>query len=502
MHNTPFLVIVEFVIIFLTWIFIRLLPHYFAPHGMGVDHWFWKAYIEKYQQEGKFPPSLPQFILDEQQWYPPLFPLLVSRLPQTFFERYSWLIANAIDLARMILAMVFVFFISGGRTTPTLAAGVVYAMTPILISYNVQLNPRGLGALFLDVVIALLILVIWHSAPWWIWIFIVFFSGLILLTHKMTTQLFWFLCLGVGALKADWRQPLLIPISIIAALILSRGFYIKVLRAHWDIVRFWKRNWPWLSSHSVRESPIYGLPGYETPTKYFASGFKGFFRRMLYIIGFNPWVWSLLIAAHFMLGPNTRLTPEDIWMIRWLTSILLFVLLTTFVPFLRCLGNGHLYLYNSSFPAALLAGMIWGGLKHDTLVNLIASITLFLCIFGIAFYLLMLFKSKTLKIDKYMDEALRHLKLLPNGVTMCFPQHWHDVVSYKAAKPVLFGGHGYGFKLLESVFPRLTKPISELINKYKVKYLLTYEGYLPENFLRELPSTDIEEFGQYRLYKF
>ena len=502
MHNTNLLIFVEFLIIFLVWIFLRLLPHYFAPHGVGVDHWFWKAYIEKYRREGKFPPSLPQFILDKQQWYPPLFPMLISRLPKTFFDRYSWLIANGIDLTRMILAMAFVYFISGSRTTPVLAAGVVYTLTPILISYNVQLNPRGLGALFLDVVIVLLILAIWHSAPWWIWILVAIFSGLILLTHKMTTQLFWFLCFVAGILKADLRLIMLIPISILVALILSKGFYIKVLRAHWDIVTFWHRNWPWLSAHPVRESPIYGVPGYETPTKYFAFGFKGFFRRLLYIVGFNPWAWSLLIAAYWMYGPHTRLTPEDAWMIRWLASILLFVLLTTFIPAMRCLGNGHLYLYNSSFPAALVVGMVWGGLKHDAVVNLILAVTLILCVIGIAFYLLILLKSKTLKIDRTMNESLNRLHILPNGVVMCFPQHWHDIVSYKSAKPVLFGAHGYGFKLLEFIWPLLKEPISEVIKKYNVKYLLTYEGYLPANFLGELPAADKEEFGQYRLYRF
>ena len=101
-----------------------------------------------------------------------------------------------------------------------------------------------------------------------------------------------------------------------------------------------------------------------------------------------------------------------------------------------------------------------------------------------------------------MNEALNRLHILPNGVVMCFPQHWHDIVSYKSAKPVLFGAHGYGFKLLEFIWPLLKEPISEVIKKYNVKYLLTYEGYLPANFLGELPAADKEEFGQYRLYRF
>lgn len=482
-------------------VFLRRLPHYFAPYGVGVDHWFWKAYIERYRENSQFPPVLPQFLLDEHQWYPPLFPLIMARLPDAAFERYSHVIAIIIDMLRMLFVMSSVYYLTG-RNSCTLAAGAAYAMTPILISYNVQLNPRGLGALFLDIVIVLLILLIWHGASWWLWILVALLSGLILLTHKMTTQLFWFLCLAAGALSSDWRLPLLIPISMAAAFILSNGFYSKVLRAHWDIITFWNRNWPWLSAHPVLESPVYGVPGYETPTKYFRSGIKGAWQRLQYVIGFNPWAWSLLAAAYWVYGPGTHLTPEDVWTIRWLALILLFVVLTTFVPAMRCLGNGYLYVYNSSFPAALVVGMIWGGQKHDIVVTVILVVASFICCIAIARYLWKLRGSKTLKVDPSMNSAIERLRDLPNGVVMCLPQHWHDVVAYKSDKPVLFGGHGYGFKLLENIFPRIIMPISDVINKFNVKYLLTYQGYLPTNFLEDLPVSDIEEFGQYRLFRF
>jgi len=295
---------------------------------------------------------------------------------------------------------------------------------------------------------------------------------------------------------------MLIPISVLTALIISKGFYLKVLYHHWDIVTFWNRNWKWLSAHPILESPVYGVPGYETPTKYFRSGIIGALRRMQYLIGFNPWAWSLLVAACWAYGSGSNLTLEDLWTIRWLAIILLFVVLTTFVPAMRCLGNGYLYVYNSSFPAALVIGMIWGGNKHDAVVNIILAATFISCIVGIIFYLWTLQKSKTLKIDHYMNEALERLRSLPEGVVMCFPQHWHDVVSYKSNKRVLFGAHGYGFKLLEHIFPRLTRPISEVVSKHNVKYLLTYDGYLPINFIKDLPASRVEKFGQYSLFRF
>lgn len=58
-------------------------------------------------------------------------------------------------------------------------------------------------------------------------------------------------------ITGDLRIAIILPASMLVALILSGGFYRNILRAHWDIVIFWYRNWPWLQAHPVKESPIY-----------------------------------------------------------------------------------------------------------------------------------------------------------------------------------------------------------------------------------------------------
>jgi hypothetical protein len=484
---------------------LRYLPHLIAPLGVGIDHWFWKAYIEEYRKNKRFPPVLPQFLLDQHQWYPPLFPLIMARLPEVLLDRFSHVLAIGIDLIRLALLMIAAYMLTG-RINSLIGVGIAYSVTPILISYNVQLNPRGLGALFLDVIVLLLVWLIWHDGPLWGWGLVAFVSGLILLTHKMTTQLFWFSCLFAGVLFYDWHLVMLVPVSIVSALILSKGFYLNVFKAHWDIVSFWNRNWRWMTGHPVLESPIYGTPSYETPEKYFRPDVKGLVRRLQFLLGFNPWGWAVLVASLWMYAQvdpmQTRLTIEDAWMVQWLGLILLFMLLTTFIPFMRCLGNGYLYGYNAIFPAGLLIAMIWGGLKHDKVVEYILYGTFLSCLISIAYYFWKLKHSKTQKVDENMDHVLKHLKNMPDGVVMCFPQHWHDVVAYKAQKPVLYGAHGFGFKLIEDIFPRFLKSITEVISEYNVKYLLIYDGYLPENFLGELPDNSLSKFGVYHLYAF
>jgi len=303
-----------------------------------------------------------------------------------------------------------------------------------------------------------------------------------------------------GIVFLDWRLMMLMPVSVLSALILSRGFYLRVLRHHWDFVKFWNKNWKWMSAHQILESPIYGTPGYETPNKYFRPGLSGLAHRLRFILGFNPLGWTIFIASLWVYGPYTNLTAEDLWMIQWLGFVLLFIVLTTFLPFMRCLGNGYLYNYNAALPACLLTAMIWGGLKHDQVVNVILSLTLLACMLGIAFYLWTLKRSKTAKVDAEMDFVIKHLQDLPQGAVMCFPNHWHDLVAYKTKKNVLSGGHGFGLKLLEPIWPRLLRPISEIIEEYGVQYILTHDEYFPKNFIKELPDHSLSIYGNYHLY--
>ncbi|MDI6791488.1 MAG: hypothetical protein QME81_01285 [bacterium] len=439
--------------------------------------------------------------MDEHQWYPPLFPLLMAHLPKSVFDRYSHWVAISIDLLRMVLLLAVTFWLSGSDLYAVGVAGLIYATTPLLISYNIQLNPRGLGALFLD---GLIILLLWRyflDGPVWIWGPIILLAGSILLTHKMTTQLFWFLCLGGGLLTMDWQFLFLIPASILMALLLSKGFYWKVLLAHWDIVTFWNRNWRWLQAHPIKESPIYGKTGYETPTKFHKKSLPGILRHLSYLWGYHPGIWILcvLILGVAILGKGDIITSSSgvFW---WMVFTLFFVLVTVFVPSLKCLGSGYFYLYNAAVPTALFWGLSIGSKEAVLPFWLGLFIAVAAGLFNILLFYRKLLASKIQKADPHFEKVLDYLKTAPKGVVMCLPPQWYDVVAYKTGQPVLYGGHGYGFKLLEPVFPRLLLSIQEIVQQYQVCYLITLEDYLPKNFLADLTSESVSNFGHYMVF--
>ena len=480
----------------------RWLPLALAQHGAGIDHWYWKAYVETYRREGQFPPSLPQYVLEDDQWYPPLFGWLLTRLPGDVFDRFAALIAIGIDLARMLLLLVYAWHVTDRSIAVVVVAGLLYATTPIQVSYNIQLNPRGLAALILDGVLLLVLTQLDPSGPWWAWLVIVFLSGLILLTHKMTTQLYWFLVVGTAVLYGRWPLLLLLPASVAAALLLSRGSYVKVVRAHMDIVAFWNRNWPWVGSDLLRESPVYGDGSYERPEKLHRTGILGRIRQAATMVYFSPaaWIACLLVYERLWLKSPVLIFPS--YLLVWLLLVCLFAILTTWMKPLKCLGAGYLYLYNGSLLSALLLGITY----KQTLVPQVSQpfiIGAILCnLAALAVYVRHFQTNPRQRVHEELDSLIDELRTLPRGVVMCIPPNWYEVVAYKSGHPVLWGGHGFGFRKLEPTFPRLLLPLGSLIERYDIRYLLTMDGMLTPQFAAEVPTGRVVSRGAYRLHCF
>lgn len=486
--------------VFLFTVALRVLPMRFVPHGSGVDQWYWRSYIERVRDSQEFPPRLTQFRLEEAQWYPPLFPLLLAKLPGFVFERYAGYFAVLLDLLRMLMLMCAAKVFSGSEQV-AVVSGLVYALTPVLTTYNIQLNPRGLGALLLDATwLCVAGALLWGGGLGWLLAAI--FGGLMLLTHKMTTQLFVFTACVAAVLLGDASFLVLIPMSVLVAFGSSRGFYRLVFRHHLDIVQFWFKNWQWMGSNPILESPVYGDPGFESPSKYYRSGWWSASRRLAFVVGFNPWMPAVLLVAILLWWYGHTFSLFQLLALSWLAINFAFALLTTLIPFMRCFGQGYLYGYNGSFPAALSMGLIWLDIMSSWYVFLICVVTAVASVVALLAFFRTLASSRTLKVDRHLNEALLRLKELPPGVVMCLPQHWHDAVAYRAGKPVAFGGHGYGFRLLQPVFPRLLVTVRQFIKDNAIAYLLIWPAYVNRRFLDDLPAAEIEEFGDYKIYKF
>jgi hypothetical protein len=482
---------------------LRITPLMMATRGAGVDHWYWKAWVETYRRERQFPPVLPQYILDEHQWYPPVFPLLLSLLPDRLFNRIDSFISVGVDLLRMLMLLAIAYWWTNGEMAVVAIAGLLYATTPILISYNIQLNPRGLAGLLLDALLVLLLLQFDGAGPPWVWGVILLLSALVLLTHKMTTQLFVFLMLGTALLYGHWQVAALLPAAVLLAIALSRGYYLDVLRSHWDIVTFWNRNWRWIGADLLRESPVYGDGSYERPEKLHRRGVRGVVQQLAILFGFNPaaWIACLLLYERLFAPQPVLFFPS--YLLAWLLLTCLLSLLTTLVPRLKCLGAGYLYVMNASLMSSLLLATAFTHTALPALFQPFVLAALGCNVVAVATYYVHFRGNKRGRVQEGLDVMLNRLRTLPPGVVMCLPANWYDVVAYKTGQPVLWGGHGYGFRTrLEPTFPRFMMRITEAVPRYGIRYLLTMDGMMTPEFAAELPPSRRLSSGEYHLYCF
>src|SRR5215467_10329696 len=123
----------------------------------GVDTWYYLASVEAIRQQKRLPISLPQYLLhDATESYPPIFPLFLAALPQNWLRRYFWLVSPLVDVVHLVL----LYVLSYRLTDSLLAAGVaglIYAVTPQLISETRNLNGRAFASLLLTVAMLVLL---------------------------------------------------------------------------------------------------------------------------------------------------------------------------------------------------------------------------------------------------------------------------------------------------------------------------------------------------------
>src|SRR5919199_450749 len=91
--------------------------------------------------------GLPQYLLhDSTESYPAVFPLFLATLPQAWLRRYFWLVSPLIDSVQLLLLYLLSFRLTDSVVAAG-TAGLIYAVTPQLISETRNLNGRAFASL-------------------------------------------------------------------------------------------------------------------------------------------------------------------------------------------------------------------------------------------------------------------------------------------------------------------------------------------------------------------
>lgn len=441
--------------------------------NQGCDAFYFLLCAEQFRKKPRLPIILqPHFILENsEQWYPPIFSIFLSLFPEKWLDRNHWVINQFIDF----VLIVFAFFIVVNLYSIPLALGIIlaYAMQTSLIMEFRGLSSRPLGLLFTT----LFIFSSYYDSinPSFMTIIPCILLGvLIIYTHKLSSQLLWFLMPFLSIFYLDPIWILFLLLSYLFAFLIWPSLFIKIIHAHYDIMRFWAKNWPILGAHPIKQSPIYG--NNEVKIQYFKeNGIKGLFNIFRTLGHLNYWVIFIPLA---ILEYSNILFFERFLLIT-VIGIYIWAMITWIFPKLRFLGLGQQYIKYAYVPNLILAAGMIATLNKPSYIALA-----FICLVLTVRQYVMVTKemrradiTQTGYLSQDLLQMIGHIKALKNPRLMCLPFHYADLIAYSARTPVLWGAHGYGFKNLQDVFPVILKPLKEVANQYSLTHLLIKKGY-------------------------
>ncbi len=482
---------------------------FFGTQPGGVDTWYYLASAEAIRSQKRLPIRLPQYLLhDEKESYPAVFPLFLAALPPGWLKKYFWLISPIIDAVHLLLLYLLTFRLTDSVLAAG-TAGLIYAVTPQLISETRNLNGRAFASLLQTITMLVLLRSIIPSigptstlngpGDYGLWAIGVLLIAVLYNTHTSTTIAFLVSVATISVVFGEWRLLAAGVVGLPVAILISGGYYLRVIRNHLYAARFWIHNVQYTRAHQVEDSPLFRAHE-QTPRR--GSG-QGLYRSRLAlgvrVLGENPFILPMLLTP----------IPQNVWaahMYWWAVAILVWSLLTTFGGPLRILGPGFHYMKTSVFPTAYVLSVTVniqeGAISWVGLALIIAMIASFA---ALAYFYRMMARRQTehtAQTPPDLAEAAAYLSRLPGGRVLVLPTMYADFVAYASRKAVVWGGHSGNLDRFEEFYPVLRKPLEYFVQRYGVDYLVLDEAYAaPDRLDIQASIGELQHFGPFGVYE-
>lgn len=463
----------------------------------GVDVWTHLLYLKEYHRQKGIPKKIEKgFIISGTYDYPPAFILLLSRFPFRLVEKYEFFFSPFFDAIHINLIYIIVFQMSGNILL-ALTTQLIYILTPIIILENSSATPRSLGYLLFTSTFMLIFSYTQLLSNWYL-VLALLSGSLIFLSHRFTAQGFLFFSIFFSIYEKNILFFTVFLSSFILAIILSKGFYLRVLYGHIGNLIFWYKNVRYRFAHQVK-----GIIGNQTNKDIIFRLYNLFLKFPPFVLTItNP--WTLTIFYMWIRNYPEKLLDQRF--LYWVMFSYLLAILTTWIPQLRFLGEGQRYLELSAFPTAYLAASQLFSVykyplgKYALVFYLIVGISAFVTIVIIQRKAIINEKMRTLTADlEEMFKFLRYLKVKPR--LLCIPHQITTSTIYHTNCPVFVNADYTNISKITEVYPFLKKPVRSVMNRYKLDMLLLNQNYATIADLRIKKYKLIKKAGNYILLK-
>lgn len=466
----------------------------FLNRYCGVDIWTHLLYLQEYKKQKGIPGKIEQgFLVPGKYDYPPAFIFILSKFPIEMVKKYEFLFSPVFDSIFMIMTFMFAYSVTQNIFIAFLTQ-LFYLLTPIIILENSSATPRSLGyTLFTITFFSLFLFGIINNL--WLIVIAVIAGTFIFLSHRFTTQAYLFFSIIFSIITFKPIFIFVFAISFLIAIILSKGFYLTVLKGHLGNLKFWRENIKYRFAHQVR-----GLAEQHKTNDFVFRLYNQFLRFPPFVLAItNPWVLSALYLYFFI--PQTNMIITNLAQLVFFSYII--SLATTWIPQGRFLGEGQRYLELSAFPSAFLSAIIFYEYLSNPyilIIFILVGLAAFITIIVIQRKAIIKDKLRTLTPNlKIMFNYLRSLKKKPR--LLVIPHQMTTSTIYNSGCPVFVNADYATIEKISDVYPFLKKPVKQIMDKYNLDLILLNEDYAKKEELNIKKYQIIKEVENYLLIK-
>ena len=379
------------------------------------------------------------FIIDGYFDYPPVFLILLSFFSKKTLFRIQGFISPFFD-ALLNIALFFIVLHLSGDITLALLAQLIYTCIPVAALENSALLPRSLGYSFFMLSFFFLIMFTAGGNKEFGYLGIsILFATLTLLTHKFATQSYFFISVFFTLFEKNAYYIGTLGVGMLLAIIVSKGYYLRVLKSHINIIAFWIKN------KKNRFSQVYGNI---TTTK--NPDLIGIIYKLLIklapftLLSGNPWILSAFLLLFFH---PVNLPPVLFKMAIWVIFFYVFGIIVLMIPKLTPIGEGYRYMEMSTLPSAILSSYMFIELLNSTYG--IWALSIFSFFLLATFFVIIFVQKKAVISDKNrsltndMQQMFSYINTLPETPRiMCIPHQITTMVVYNTKADILVNFDG------------------------------------------------------------
>ncbi len=457
----------------------------FRNRYFGVDTWRHLAAADYIRKFKRLPGILKdKYLINEPADYPPFLRIILACLSKKFLTQFQWIVSPFFDFFHSLLVFWIAFTISGNLTLAVVAQ-LVYSFNPLVVMENSNLTTRSLASLLFTPTFYFLICYSLGLGRVYL-VLAVILATVLFLTHRMAIQALLILCFTFTCLHKDILYMGVFCSSMILAIILSGGFYLKILKGHLAMLQFWKRNIHHRYAHQIK-----GLLPKDQENPDMVFRIYQYIKKVPFVavLAGNPFVVVSVLGVFLLRSKLDNYAGFSSQMISslylWGLTLLVFGILVRQLKFIEFMGEGERYLEYAGLPIALLSGIIFAYGMHTPFRPFylwgFVSLFLFVDVLPALFLQQKVIVGDTErsvtpdleKIFEYIDSIKGEVRL------MTFPLALADMAMYFTKSKVLSTDSGWAhLKYYSDFFPVLKKSLKEIFETYRINYILINERYI------------------------